>query len=812
MELLYHYLWKYRIFPDTMRLCDGRAVRVKSPGLHNRDSGPDFSHARICVDDTDWVGNVEIHVKASDWYRHGHQDDPAYDNIILHAVAVDDARITRPDGSEIPQLVIPATPDLFQVYSELSRHIDDVRCLDRLHTLAPLTVTDWMETLSVERLQMKAQRIKDIYRQFQSDWSQALFITLARSLGFGLNGVPFEMLGKSLPLKYVFRHGDNPMQVEALLFGQAGMLDPSINIFDDYYQALCREYFFLARKYGLRPLAAGLWKTSTRPANSPQRRIAILSAALTTGFSLFDKLLECRGDADRLRELFVWEAGQYWKEHTLFGLSGTLPTKLAFGSVTSLLINLAAPFYTAYASVCGEPEWAERSIDLLMSLPGEENSKTRQWKLGGLSYPDALRSQALIQLRNEYCDRCRCLECRFGHTILRTAANGEQARIAMEPGAALEQRKKITAVVAMDSWKGCLDADQASAAVAEGLISEGYSVIELPMADGGEGTAAILGKTLGLKRLTARVSDPLYRTITAEYYLDPEKATAYIDFAAASGLTLLKEEERNPWVTSSYGTGGLILAAKAAGARHIVLGLGGSATVDGALGTLAALGAKIYDNEGELIKHPCGSDLERISRIEPVDIGVSLTLLTDVDSPLTGEKGAAMIFAPQKGADPAMTHRLEDGMKRLGNLMQGAAATPGYGAAGGAGGGLAVFAGGEITPGAEFIARTIGLDEALRDATIAVTGEGRADRQTLMGKVPATILAHARRLGIPTILMAGIVEDRDTLERGGFGRIIDINAPYPFHPGIDPMNPATARARLRTAAYRVKSKAAKKPE
>lgn len=800
MELLYHYLWKYKMHPGTMRLCDGREVVIKSPGLHNTASGPDFSHAMIIIDGMELAGNVEIHVKASDWYRHNHHTDPCYDNIVLHAVAIDDTRITRADGTEIPQLVIPVSTDLIELYSRLSSKIDDVKCLDRLAGIPRLKVADWLETLSMERLQMKASRILEFYRQFNSDWAQALFITLSRSLGFGLNGVPFEMLAKSLPLKYIFRHGDNRMQVEALLFGQAGMLDSSINIFDEYYQTLCREYSFLARKYGLRPLRPELWKTTTRPANSPQRRIAILSSALTTGFTLHDRLLECKGDVNALRQLFNWEAGAYWKEHSLFGLSGRMPTRFASGSITSLLINLAAPFYTAYASISGEYEWGEKSVSLLQSLPGEENSKTRQWKRAGIDYPDALRSQALIHLRSEYCDRGRCLQCRFGYTLLREAESGKPS-FAMEPIVRNPQRKR-KAVVAMDSWKGCLSAAEATSAAAEGLRSRGWECIEMPMADGGEGTASILAGASGAKRITVETEDPLSRKIDAEFYIDNATSTAYIDLASASGLTRLTTEERNPMLTSSYGTGLLIRAALKEGVRRIVLGLGGSATVDAGLGATAALGGSIYDLDGSQIEHPCGADLGNIGSIKPADISAELILLVDVDAPLTGDRGAARVFAPQKGADEAMTEALEKGMENVATLMKQPRTTPGYGAAGGAAAGLSEFIGGKIVNGAEWVADAIGLEQRIEGTDLVVTGEGSADRQTLMGKTPMQVMERARSRGVDTVIIAGQISDRLELMQGGFSDAIDINAPYRFHQDVDPMDPRIARSRIHTSMAR----------
>ncbi|MCM1377489.1 MAG: DUF2851 family protein [Clostridium sp.] len=419
MELLYHYLWKYRLCGDSIKLCDGSEAFVVSPGVHNDTSGPDFYACRIRFHDSDWVGNAEVHVKASDWFRHGHQSDPAYDNVIIHVVAVDDRRIVRDDGSEIPQTVLVPPPGLYATYELLSRRIDDIKCRGLISALSPIYVSDWLESLAMERLHVKAQRILDLFAHTFGDWAQSMFIILCRSLGFGYNALPFELLAKSLPLKYIGRHADNLLQIEALLLGQAGFLRAAPDAYDDYYRLLADEYNFLSRKYSLTPIREGLWKTS-RPANSPIRRIAVLAGALYRGLSLTDKLLEARGDIDQLRQIFSWKAGKYWGEYISFAHPGRMPVNLSPGSVDTLLINVVAPFYMAYGAQTGEPQWGERAVSLLMDLPAETNSRVRCWHTCGIKAKDALQSQALIQLRTEYCDSQHCLDCRFAYYMLKS--------------------------------------------------------------------------------------------------------------------------------------------------------------------------------------------------------------------------------------------------------------------------------------------------------------------------------------------------------------------------------------------------------
>lgn len=426
MELLYHYLWKHRMAGKHLSACDGRTIDVISPGIHNEDAGPDFSNARIKIGDEDWTGNVEIHVKASDWYAHGHDKNPAYDNVILHVVALDDRRILRPDGKEIPQLVIVMPRNFYLTYSQLSAGLNGIRCAAALPGIPRLNREDWLETLAMERIHAKADRLLNWYAATDNDWEQTSFIALARGLGFNLNGVPFELLAKSLPLKYVYRHSDNPMQVEALLFGQAGMLDASCHIFDDYYQELCHEYAFLAAKYGLKPLRRDLWKYArTRPHNFPHRRIALLASALSAGKGFTSPMLDSGGDPDKLDELFSWGLHPYWHDHFAFGsdsLTVPSPASLSRASKELLMINVAAPFFYAYAKISGLYDLADHGADLLLSLRPERNAIVSRWEGAGIKADSALRSQAIIHLNNEYCGKGRCLECRFGNYLLRKEA------------------------------------------------------------------------------------------------------------------------------------------------------------------------------------------------------------------------------------------------------------------------------------------------------------------------------------------------------------------------------------------------------
>ncbi|MCH5229144.1 MAG: DUF2851 family protein [Muribaculaceae bacterium] len=425
MEELYHYLWKTGIHGSDFKDVDGSEIEVIDPGIHNLDSGPDFFNSKLKINGVEWIGNVEIHIKASDWYKHGHDKDPAYDNVILHVVAVSDRRVARCDGTNIPQLIFTMPDKFYRTLSTLSEDIENVKCASMLSTVPELNKTDWLESLSIERMQQKALRVKNNLEAGNGDWEQTCFITLARGFGFGLNGDPFELLAKSIPLRILHHHSDNPFQLEAILFGNSGMLDATSHLFDDYFQGLCREYYFLARKYNLKPLRQGLWKYSrTRPQNFPHRRIAFLANSALGGFSLFSKMLESAKDAETMINLFDFKAEGYWENHYSFGSD---PVNVAFelsrASKILLCINVGVPLLYSYASTIGNLELAERALSIMEELPAEKNSIISQWNVLGLEAKNASGSQALIHLRKEFCEKNKCMFCRFGHHYLRKSVN-----------------------------------------------------------------------------------------------------------------------------------------------------------------------------------------------------------------------------------------------------------------------------------------------------------------------------------------------------------------------------------------------------
>lgn len=424
LEEIFQLLWSHRMLGLPLTLLGGERVRVIDPGTLNRDSGPDFFNAKVKIDDKLWAGNVEMHLRASDWYRHGHDKDSAYDNVILHVVSVSDTVISRRDGSLIPQMEVSLPQNFYHTFGHLTSSVPEIRCADRLRQLPAIYITDWIESLAIQRLQHKALRVEEILHSLQGDWNAACFITLARGLGFGLNSIPFEMLAKSINLNHLRRHSDNMLQMEAIFFGQAGMLDRNLYLEDNRYQLMCREYQFLAAKYSMHPIPVVSWKLSkTRPQNFPYRRIALLSKAMAETPDLFNRILTASGDEERLRALFKWQVEPYWSRRLSFGgehQTEARPPMLADASVNGLLINVVAPLLYAYGVLHSDQERVQLGVDILTHLPPERNSRVSAWQSLGLKPKDAAQSQALIHLRNEYCDRHECLRCRFAHYILRT--------------------------------------------------------------------------------------------------------------------------------------------------------------------------------------------------------------------------------------------------------------------------------------------------------------------------------------------------------------------------------------------------------
>ncbi len=430
MEQLLHYVWKHRILP-LGKLCttSGQEVEVIDPGLHNHDAGPDFFNAKVRIGGQVWVGNVEIHLRSSDWQRHGHQLDPAYNNVILHVAEVVDAEVVTQDGKQLPQLCLPIPEDVSEHYAELCRTEDYPRCWRIIPSLSRLTVHSWMSALLAERLEERAQRCLDWLKAVDGDWERTLFVALARNFGFGVNGDAFEAWGKALPLHAAAKHRDDLFQLEALFLGTAGLLaleavPPTARqaaAEDSYFLRLQREWAYLKHKFQLpEPMAYERWRyLRLRPQNFPHLRIVQLANLYFRGTASFAALMKA-SSREALHTALDAAPSDYWQRHYLFGLESRRSEKhLSPSSRDLIIINTVCPMLFGYGEAHNDPSVQERAVELLEELRPEQNYIIRQWQQCGVEVASAADSQALIQLKRIYCDRKDCLRCRFGFEYLK---------------------------------------------------------------------------------------------------------------------------------------------------------------------------------------------------------------------------------------------------------------------------------------------------------------------------------------------------------------------------------------------------------
>lgn len=418
------YVWRHRLLLHTdLVTVDGRRVCVIDPGRQNVDAGPDFFNAKVRIGDSLWAGDIEMHVRASDWHRHGHDSDPAYGSVVLHVVDRDDMPIMRANGEVIPQMVMRCDPGFHRRYSALVDRADiDLPCAAELPSIPSLFVGDWLTAMAYERAYAKAAHLAEIAARFTGDWEEATYVILARALGFGTNSEPMERLALSLPLRFLRKHSDSLTSLEALFFGQGGFLDRAPDA-DPYVERLRREHEFLTHKFGLRPLESPGWKMGRlRPANLPHRRIAMLAMLVSDNFRPVARMLEAEGP-DEVIEMFRKPLSPYWASRYTFGPEAdrTFET-MSRASASVLVINVAVPLLVATGLARHDDTLIARAIDWLQQLPPENNRIVTAFATAGLRSRDAFTTQALIHVRRNYCEQRKCLYCRIGHRLLAASA------------------------------------------------------------------------------------------------------------------------------------------------------------------------------------------------------------------------------------------------------------------------------------------------------------------------------------------------------------------------------------------------------
>ena len=433
MEQLLHYVWKPKMFPlGELQTTDGLRVEVIDPGLHNHHSGPDFFNAKIKINGTLWVGNVEIHDKSSDWFLHGHDKDKAYDNVVLHVTGNPDRDVTNTEGQYIPQMQLDIPNIVRENYEELLRTDQYPPCYKIIPDLPRLTIHSWMAALQTERLEEKTEAIQRRADRMNGSWEDAYFMTLARNYGFGINGDAFEEWAAHIPFSAVAHHRDNLFQIEAIFLGQAGLLQTEAiperyqqeALNEGYFAKLRNEYLYLAHKFSLKPMDFKLWKfLRLRPQNFPHIRLAQMANLYYEHRTGLSQLLECK-DTIALSELMKTKVTPYWESHYTFGsVSSENAKNLSPFSINLLIINTCIPMLFAYGRHSANEGLCDRAFDLLEQLKAENNYIIRLWKECGLDVKNAGDSQALIQLKKEYCDKKECLRCRIGYEYLKKLKN-----------------------------------------------------------------------------------------------------------------------------------------------------------------------------------------------------------------------------------------------------------------------------------------------------------------------------------------------------------------------------------------------------
>ena len=419
MEQLLHYVWKHKIFSlKELKTTTGQQVEVIDTGLANTDAGPGFFNAKLKLDGVLWIGNIEIHERSSDWFKHGHHADAGYNSVILHIASEIDMEISRSNGERIPQIQLICPEAVRTNYKELLETDSYPPCYRIIPSLPPFTAHSWMTALQMERFEQKATLLNERLKRCQGNWEDAFFITLARNFGFGLNGDAFETWAHQLPFRAVDKHRNDLFQIEAIFFGQAGILEDSDG--DGYYLRLKKEYTYLQHKFGLIPMDASLWRfLRLRPANFPHIRIAQLACLYHRAYGLLSRIMETE-TLQGVRDILKGGTSEYWLTHYTFGGSSpSRPKALSNTSLDLLIINTVVTFLYAYGLHKGNRVLCARAGSFLEELKAENNYITRMWEQCGMKASNAADSQALIQLKKEYCDKKKCLYCRIGYEYLK---------------------------------------------------------------------------------------------------------------------------------------------------------------------------------------------------------------------------------------------------------------------------------------------------------------------------------------------------------------------------------------------------------
>lgn len=416
-----HYIWTFKLFnTQELKTVQNESIKILKSGQHNTDAGPDFFNAQIQIGETIWAGNVEIHINSSDWLKHHHQKDNAYNNVVLHVVYHHDVDITNAKGNVIPTMELKQLidPKLISNYKQLISSKNWIACSTQIKQVDQFVLQNWLERLVFERLERKSIEITQTLLLNKNDWEETFYQVLFKYFGLKVNAEPFHLLAKNIPLKIVEKHR-HLFVIEALLFGQAGFLVDEKD--DEYFQRLKKEYRFLQSKFNLKPLDKSLWKLlRLRPANFPTLRIAQLAQLLSNEPRMFSKVLAI-DSVKELQQLFSIIAPSYWNNHYQFGVEQKVSSQKRTGKlmIDSLIVNVVVPMLFVYASSKQDQELKNKAVRFLEELKAEKNMIMLNFEKLGVKSGNAMQSQALIELKSNYCSHKKCLHCNIGNYLLK---------------------------------------------------------------------------------------------------------------------------------------------------------------------------------------------------------------------------------------------------------------------------------------------------------------------------------------------------------------------------------------------------------
>lgn len=420
-EELLQFIWQHKLLkPMPLITTSGKEIEIIKTGDLNKDSGPDFFNARIKINELFLAGNIEIHIKTSDWLLHKHQKDKSYDNLILHVVYEHDKELNQNtlNNVEVLQIKNLIPESVFTIYKNLVNSKNTLACAGQLDQVDDLKFTSWLQRMFAERLELKVYRIDELFSANGSNYSETFYTLLMRNFGFKVNALPFELLAKQLPLSVLIKHANNLLQLEALLLGTSGFLEEQYS--DEYIRNLQNEFEYLKIKYKIVPLQKEIFKFSKlRPANFPTLRLAQMARVIFLNPGLFQSPVEF-DSFRKIESAFNVNMAGYWKRHyTLDGTNNEHNLKMGNDSITSIIINSFAPFFFFYYKKTGIPKFENLSFKLLEACKFEANAKTKLFKTKKILLKNGADSQALINLHDNYCIKRKCLNCGIAAAILK---------------------------------------------------------------------------------------------------------------------------------------------------------------------------------------------------------------------------------------------------------------------------------------------------------------------------------------------------------------------------------------------------------